>query len=1173
MWSPGEVKWICTSAAISCALLLAGCGGAYVPSPDVAKAAATLPATIDYNWHVRPILSQNCFRCHGLATSTRKAGLRLDLAESAYDKVPEDQDKRAIVPGKPGESELIRRITSADVDERMPPKETHKVLAPVEIATLVKWIQQGAEYKQHWAYLAPTRTPPQRSRFDARAANDIDRYVYARLEREGLAPSPEADRETLINRVTLDLTGLPPTLEEVDAFVADKRPDAYERWVDHLFQTPAYAERMAQMWLDVARYGDSDGYLNDSTGRLLHPYRDWVISAFARNIPYNQFVSWQVAGDLLPHPTTEQLLATSFLRQGKRNNEGGIIDEEFRVEYVNERAELMGKAFMGLTVACARCHDHKYDVISQAEYYQLTGYFNSIDERGIHTGGANGAPMGPTLPWPTPKQTAALDAAHAVTEAARADLAAVVDRATRGAASRAEGVLSGLVKTSTGMQAVPSLEAVLTESLAASLDAYYPLDTAYVASFESLMIEPNDGLSEIGIARRMPAPAEDLDEKHALLGHLASEDLSLATQAAFQKGFKYYNPIAIMRRQLLVGLEEEDLRWTPSGIPGAPPGALNHVTLIDGVKGKAALLNDSIGFAAKDVGRYDRTQAFSLDFWIKLRAGEPYDAVGVLYNQGGRGGNGYELALEQNRLQFNLVHNAPYNMLTVQTVKPLPKAAWLHITATYDGSSRAAGALLYIDGERVDTEILHDNLTRSSMPRGGHSLYGSYYGLAFGKRFQVNEFKEGALDEIRVFHASLNPLAVRHLHDPASVARVDATTVRRQLTALLAEQDERVIAAKAALRAAMEAESTIETRIPQLMIVKDAPKRRPTYILERGLYTAHGKEVQPGVPVRVFAPTHELAPNRAGLVDWLFDTKNPLTARVFVNRLWQSHFGTGIVETTDDFGTQGSNPTHPELLDWLAIELMTSGWDIRHLQKLMVLSSTYRQASNVSAAAARADPRNLLLARGPRYRLPAEAIRDNALFASGLLVTKVGGDSVFPYQPAHVWDNSSPFINIYPDAVPDDEYHRRTMYTYFKRNAPHPALMVFDMADRNVSTVARRISSTPLQALVLLNDPQYLEAYRKMAERAIKMNPEASSQIVALFRLATRRRPLESELAILAKYRSVEMEHFARARDDVKKLLSIGVAPADTTLDQTQVAALTMVAAAVMNSPDAYTLR
>jgi hypothetical protein len=412
-------------------------------------------------------------------------------------------------------------------------------------------------------------------------------------------------------------------------------------------------------------------------------------------------------------------------------------------------------------------------------------------------------------------------------------------------------------------------------------------------------------------------------------------------------------------------------------------------------------------------------------------------------------------------------------------------------------------------------------------------------------------------------------LEVRHLHEPGSLRAAD----REALVALLADQDARVVAGKAQVRAAVEAEMRVESAIPQLMITRDAPRPRPTYILERGLYNQRGKQVQPGVPERVFTSKRTLAPNRSGLVDWLFDPDNPLTARVFVNRLWQMHFGTGIVDTVEDFGTQGSNPSNPALLDWLAIEFVQSGWDIRHMQKLIVMSATYRQSSQVSKELAQRDPRNVLLARGPRYRLPAEAIRDGALFASGLLIPKVGGDSVFPYQPPRVWEGSSPFLNLYPENVPQDEYHRRTMYTFFKRNAPPPSLMVFDMADRNVSTVARKVSSTPLQALVLLNDPQYLEAYRKMAERVMQGSNDPRQQVVTLFRLATRRQPLPAELDLLAKYRETQVAHMTASPEDASKLMSIGVAPANETLDQRQVAALTMVAAAVMNSPDAYTLR
>jgi uncharacterized protein DUF1553/concanavalin A-like lectin/glucanase superfamily protein len=772
--------------------------------------------------------------------------------------------------------------------------------------------------------------------------------------------------------------------------------------------------------------------------------------------------------------------------------------------------------------------------------------------------------MGPTLAWPTPKQAALLDQAHRERESKQREYFVTLATVRKDEETMAQAL----------MQApAGELAARVAASMESGLDAYYPLDSSYVASFESLMIGPPAGG---GFGRRRgggTGPGDDDEGRREMLGPLASEDLNRAFVDAVKTGFKFHNPIAITRRQLPVGLKAEELRWTPSGIPGAPPGTVNNGTFIDGVKGKAVLLNDTVGFAAKDVGRYERTQEFSLDLWIKLRAGAPYDFVEVLYNQGFSGSGGYELALEENRLKFNLVHQAPFNMLSVQTANPLPAGRWIHVSATYDGSSHASGMKLYLNGEPANTEIYRDRLTRSTLPRGGHSLYSSYYGLAFGKRFQVNEFKGGALDEIRVFHKALNPLEVRYLQDPALFSGTNTEVTRRQLAELLADEDERVIAGKARVRAAVEAEMRIETAIPQLMIVRDAPKPRPTYILERGLYTQRGKQVQPGVPTRVFASTQKLPPNRLGLIEWLFDKKNPLTARVFVNRLWQTHFGTGIVETIEDFGTQGSNPGHPELLDWLAIEFVKSGWDIRHMQKLMVMSATYRQSSNVSKALAQRDPKNLLLARGPRYRLPAEAIRDNALFASGLLVTKVGGDSVFPYQPPRVWEGSSPGLNLYPQTVPNDEHHRRTMYTYFKRNAPPPSLMVFDMADRNVSTVARKISSTPLQALVLLNDTQYMEAYRKMAERVVATTSDPKTQIVTLFRLATRRRPLDSELAILTQYRSEQLEHMSGATEDVHKLMSIGVAPADPAMDQTQVAALTMVAAAVMNSPDAYTLR
>jgi hypothetical protein len=1195
--------------AAAAALLLNACSKTYVPPAEIAAASAKLPEEIDYNWHVRPILSQNCFNCHGNSASTREAGLRLDTEESAYGELPENKGKHAIVPGDPAASELVRRITSQDPDERMPPLKAHKVLSPVEVATLVKWVDDGAEYKEHWAYIPPKLSKPKKSELDRQAVNQIDRYVFAKLQEHGLKPSAEADKETLLNRVYLTLTGLPPSLEDVDAFVADQRPDAYEKVVDKLLASSAYSERMAQTWLDVARYADTDGYLNDSGGRLLYPYRDWVISAFKKNLPYDKFVTWQVAGDQLKNPTQEQILATSFLRQGKRNAEGGIIDEEWRVEYVNERTELVGTAFLGLTVGCAKCHDHKYDVISQADYYSIAGFFNNMDEGGIH-GQSGGMPMGPTLAWPTEQQKAAFERVHKETLAQESTFN------TTTAAIRKD-----LTPQAAALAKAPPAElgAKLAASIEAATQAYYPLDSTYIASFEPLMIEPargrfsfeggdDEGVQLPGQQRQRPDAGQQRQGQRpggpsgpggsgapdAAAGfggpggpggmgaagapreRQASADLSKATARALREGrYKFENAIAITSRRLMVGLNEAVLAWTPSGREGDKPGTVNNAKFIDGPpgKGKAVHIYDTIGFAASDVGKFDRLNEFSLDLWVKLREGKPYKESSILYNQS-RGG--YDLLLDENRLRFDMVHNPPHNMLSVRTVEKMPQGKWVHIAMTYDGSSRAAGVKLYIDGVEAKTEIYRDHLTRTSFPRGGHSLLGSFYGLAFGTRRGQEEFMDGAVDEIRVFTKSLNPLEVRYLHDPAAVASLKAETLQAALTDLLASQDERMAEAKATLKKARETEGRVESTIPQLMVAHDAPVDRPNYILDRGIYDKYLKETPAGIPSRVFAAKGDnKMERRIDLANWLFHKDNPLTARVYVNRLWQLHFGAGIVATVQDFGTQGSNPTHPELLDWLAIEFAKSGWDIAHMHKLIVMSATYRQSSKATPELLEQDPTNRLLARGPRYRLPAEMVRDSALFASGLLIDKVGGDAVFPYQPDGVWQGNGLGANIYPteqDVTPD-QFHRRSMYTYIKRNAQPASMMIFDGPDRNVATVARTISNTPLQALVLLNDPQYMEAYRKMAERALASSTDPQAQIKTVFRLATRRTPLAGEVEALAAYRTAEIERLAGAKNDVDELLSIGVAPCADGVDRVQLAGLTMVAAAAMNSPDAYTLR
>jgi hypothetical protein len=1290
-------------------LTLAACQHYGGPKGVAQTGGEPIPDKVDYNWDVRPILSQNCFQCHGNDPKNRKAGLRLDIGEGgAYEKLEDEPGKRAIVPGNPGRSEMFRRITSTDPNYHMPPSGAHKSFSTHDLAVVEKWIKQGAKYKQHWAYLPVKVVEPRKTEWNRQALNPIDRYVYATLKTKGMAPSAEADRETLINRVTLDLTGLPPTLQQVDAFVADKDPKAYERLVDRLLNSQEYAERQAETWLDVARYADSDGYLNDNGGRFQHPYRDWVISAFRRNLPYDKFVTWQLAGDKLPNATREQVLATGFVRAGKKSNEGGIIDEEYRVEYVNERTELVGKAFLGLTVGCAKCHDHKYDTISQADYYSMGGFFNSLDERGV-VGGA----MGPTQAWPTPTQARNLAAADAVTKAKWT----AYQRVLAAARQRAAAQVSSLPADQRG--------AFLKASIEADTQAYFPLDSGYKASLEPLMLDPApprpgsptyaaykakmeklgrvpggtldrgdprgpgaavaegrpglklallrggslhrqpgapgaDGAAKTpggpggehrpgmrGGLHRPPGESASTDGKGSE-GHrlgpgrgpgfklaglkaggppaadgpgkdgpgkggpgkgrrgggdggdgddgpppppaggpvrdpdsprLAGSEVSKALRDLVAKGYTNValnNHSAINRRQLKVGLEEDKLQWTPAGNPGGKPAFLNNAQFVPGVKGNGVLLKNTVfGTVGQDhIGQFDRTQPYTIDMWVKLRANKPYEEATILYNMGLTRSSGWNLLLDHNKLKFEIIHAAPRNQIAVESLAEMPKGKWTHVSVTYDGNSKAEGVKLYVDGKPFASEITADGLTLGAMPRESNSYQtGSYFGMASGENHGRMEMMDGAIDEVRMITRALTPLEIQYLQDPRTAAATTPPAARDQLVEIAAARDPQTVQAWKDLADARLAEQAVEAPILQLMVAGDQMRPRTNYILDRGLYNSYKGETPTQAVPRVFKWDDKLPRNRLGLAQWLFDPKHPLTSRVYVNRLWQGHFGNGIVQTVEDFGTQGSNPTHPELLDYLAAEFIRSGWDVRHMHKLMVMSATYRQSSNISREGEEMDPRNFLLARGPRYRLPAETIRDNALFASGLLVEKPGGDSVFPYQPPGVWDGAGVGVTIYPTEVPADELHRRSMYTYMKRNAPFPSLAVFDMPDRNVSSVARNISNTPLQALVLLNDVQFMEAYRKLAERVMTSTPDVDRQLVTLFRLGARRHPSAAEIVTLRRYLDAETADLAKDPDAAAKLLSNGVAPVDPRLDRARLAAMTMTAATVMNSPSAYTLR
>ena len=1135
---------------VTCTGLLAALISVSAQTPAPASAAAPVTRRVDYNWDVRPILSDNCFRCHGPDEKSRQAGLRLDMAESAYAALRRP-GTFAVVPGKPADSQMIFRITHANAAVRMPPQTTNKVLSPEQIEILRAWIAQGAEYKPHWAFLVPQKAAAPAVPAGPSVLNDIDRFVQSRLEREGLTLSPPADKETLINRVTLTLTGLPPTLAEVDAFLKDTSPQAYEKVVDRLLASTAYGEHMGEQWLDVGRYAESDGFLDDLHDRLLWPYRDWVIGALNKNMPFDQFATWQLAGDLMPNATKEQKLATAFLRLGKRTNENGAIDEEYRVEYAVDRAITIGTGFLAMTVGCARCHDHKYDPIPTKDFYSLTGFFNSTDEPGFYAPGRTGVTPGPTLQW-----------ADAATEKKIADAQAEIRRretaykgareqAARDAGAKADGLLASHADAGQAIQ----------RSLDRALVAYYPFDSTTPISDDQLP-------TPLPQARLSPPPLAPLSFQEPCTsnnGPLVSDEecrrrFSEAAAAAAAEGR--------VSRALPGGLVREDLVISPSAGGDAPPAVLAQADLREGARGKALYFADQeVAILGKGVGYYERTQPFSIDLWVK--AAQVYEDVAIFHHREteNAGNAGYQLQLEKNHLRWEMMHARAGNGISLLSKQPIPANEWVHIAITYDGSSRAAGTAIYLNGVRAETELTRDSLTRTIIPNGNANQADQALGLAFGRRLRAQPMKGGAVDEVRVFRSALTPAEVRYLHTQEPAA------TRPQIVDVLVASDPRVEQALVSLTSARNVENDLVSVLPQIMIMGETPTPRPTYVLVRGNYEDHGEQVAPRGLNQVLPWDPAWPENRVGLARWLFDARNPLTSRVFVNRAWQMHFGRGLVETAEDFGSQGSIPTHPELLDALAVSFRESGWDIKKLHKLIVMSGTYRQQSDVTDEGLQKDPNNLLLAHYTRLRMPAEMVRDQALAASGLLVKRVGGPSVYPYQPPNMWDGFNVYAYPDPNAVPADEHHRRSMYSFVKRNAPHPNMATFDLPDRGSAAARRRTSNSPLQALVLLDDPQFLEAYRSLATKVLATDVSTDARLTTIVRLATRRHPRADEMATLREYYAAQVKRFSEDRDAASAMVKIGVTPVPAGVDLVQLAALTNVVTVVMNTPDAYMLR
>jgi len=1012
----------------------------------VARAAE--PPPVDFSRDVLPVLSDYCFQCHGPDAGTRKAKLRLDDKDSPI-------DRGAIVPGKPKESSLIERITSTDPETVMPPPSLKRKLSAKQIAALEQWVAQGAKWSTHWAF-DPMAKPvvPAAPKNQQWVKNPIDAFVLARLTREGLTPAPPADKERLLRRVTFDLTGLPPTVAEIDAFLKDDAPNAYEKVVDRLLASPRYGERMAGDWLDLARFADTHGYQMDRT-RPVWPYRDWVISAFNRNLPFNDFATWQLAGDLLPNATKEQRLATAFNRLHMQNEEGGIVEEEFRVAYVNDRTTTFGTAFLGLTLECSRCHDHKFDPVSQKDYYSLFAFFQNIDESG---------------------QTSYFTAATPVPAL----------------------LLSN-----------DSQDAKLVE-----------LRTAIKTKSDALAQSRTDAKAEFAKWKR----PEKLDVP-GLVAAFSFDEI---------KAGKVENAA--------------DAKKQGSAVEGPK--------LVLGKHGHAVELSGENGFTFPGVGHFTRDDPFTLSLWVNAPAPVPR-AVLVHHSQApiDAGSRGYELLLESGKVAFGLHHMWPGNSLKVRSKAAVPVKAWSHITATYDGSSTAAGVKLYLDGKPLDVDVIRDKLTKDI-------TYGGEPNLAIGYRFRDNGFKGGQIDEFCVYNRTLTAAEI--------VAEPNDDALFEFFTSAVHEPSKK---AAEELRAARKAYTAFVNPISEIMVMDEMPTPKPAHILKRGAYDALGDKVIADTP-KVLPPFPKDAPrNRLCLAKWLTDPENPLMSRVTVNRAWQQMFGRGLVETADNFGTQGARPTHPELLDWLAREFVRTGWDQKQLLKTIAMSATYRQSSGLRNAEFGMRNEDELLARGPVKRLTAEMLRDQALASSGLLVEKIGGPSVKPYQPAGLWEEIAMGRPRYDQSKGDDLY-RRSLYTFWKRTVPPPSMTTFDAADRSVCSVTRQSTNTPLQALVLLNDVQFVEASRFVGQRTLKEGGTTTEERVTwAFRLITSRTPSEKERAVLVKLFAEQKALFEKDPAAAKKLLASGDKPADATLPVADLAAATVLANVLFNHDEAVMRR
>lgn len=1026
----------------------------------------------DFSTQIRPILAQHCFACHGADEEARTADLRLDIRSDAL-------DSGAFVEGDPENSSIIDRIFSHEEDVVMPPPELKKPLSAEQKQLLVEWVKSGAEYQDHWAFTAPKSSQPQNIETDQWSRNTIDRFVISRLEKAGLNPAEEVDPRILFRRLHLDITGLPPTVQQTDLFEKEYTADSeatLSTWIDRLMATNAWGEHRARYWLDAARYGDTHG-LHFDNYREMWPYRDWVIRSFNQNQPFDDFTVEQIAGDLLPKPSMDQLIATGFQRCNITTNEGGTIDEENLANYAIDRVQTLGWVYLGLTTNCAQCHDHKFDPISHEDYYSLSAYFRNTTQKPKDGNVKDG--RGPVLQVPRPEDRQRWNALPM-------EIAAATKQRNQYRSQAKPAFQSWL--------ATAKPEDVKTSAASQGLQLHIPFDEG-------------DGIE-------------------------------IRSEGTLTTAVK-------------------------------PVGKVNWQT--EGKFGKSAKLSNGNTFTVAKAGDFQSTDSFTCATWVKI--GNPSASVAILAKMDVADNfRGWDLWQQKRSLGIHVIDQWSGNAIKIVTDAPvLSEKKWVHVAVTYDGSAKPEGIRLYVNGKQISTRIETNTLKPGANIRNDEPL-------KIGQRSNSAVFENGSVQDVRLYNRKLSPSDISLLAAGTSVSIADYLAIeegkrtKAQNNALLnyylIEQDNQYVALAKNVEALQDEKQTIDDRSAMTHIQKEkSDSMAMAYVLTRGEYDRPAAQVT-ARPIAALHPLPEGAPaNRLGLAQWLVDPANPLTARVTVNRFWQEIFGQGIVTTTEDFGVMGALPSHPKLLDWMATDFIRSGWDVKRFYKQIFMSSTYRQAAQVTALKLEKDRDNHLVSRGPRFRMDAEMVRDYALSTSGLLKEKMYGPGVKPYQPTDLWNVvglPSGNTRDYVQSVGDDLY-RRSLYTFWKRMAPNPTLETFNAPSREVCVVRRERTNTPLQALVTLNDPTFVEAARNLAAEALDV--ASNSELIAdhmaekvLFRSLT-----NAERKIILDQQQQFKVHYQANADAAKALIAVGDSPVMDHHDAVQLAAWTMVGNQLMN--------